>query len=65
MVAVSSRSSFAWPADDADRDDLEQLFKLAKSDALEPAALSYREWGLLYLHLPETLPDVHPEEIER
>lgn len=46
-------------------EDAHRVYKLAKAGGLSFVEMTPREFGLLYLHFPFMLPDVHPEEVVR
>lgn len=56
--------SMAVNRPDGEHDDAHRAYKLAKA-GVSASELSAREFGLLYLHYPELLPDVDPEVIRR
>lgn len=45
-------------------EDAHRIYKLV-NNGIGASELSPREFGLLYLHYPELLPDVFPEVLER
>jgi hypothetical protein len=56
--------SMAVNRSDGERDDAYRVKKLVQN-GVAASQLSAREFGLLYLHYPELLPDVFPEVVER